>query len=296
MEKQLTNKQKKAYNNDCADSKVLFLIHDVMTDIHQYKNMTDNLKADISSIIVYVQNIMLHQHWAARYGVIVTEEKKVELDLKSMESKLALLADRGYTHVSSQLPLDHRIIGICRDFSVAGVSFLREANIPARARCGFASYFEEGKWSDHWVIEYWNGSRWVMADAQLDDLQQKQLETAFDPQDVSEQEFLSAANVWQRCRSGQANPELFGIFEWWGYEYIVCNLLLDVNSLLGMPMHPWDHWDGYKSKPIDTWTEDDYALMDELSECCLSIDELNGVETLRQFAHRHTGILVQHAV
>jgi transglutaminase-like putative cysteine protease len=36
------------------------------------------------------------------------------------------------------------------------VALIRRKGVPARARCGFADYFEPGKHLDHWVGEYWN--------------------------------------------------------------------------------------------------------------------------------------------
>ena len=55
--------------------------------------------------------------------------------------------------------------------------------------------------------------------------------------------------------------------------YLSCNLILDVNALLKMPMQPWDGWRGYKTLPIDEWTEKDFAVMDELAALALAVDE-----------------------
>ncbi|WP_235832527.1 transglutaminase-like domain-containing protein [Acetivibrio mesophilus] len=166
------------------------------------------------------------------------------------------------------------MISICRDFSVVAAALCREASIPARARCGFATYFEEGKCIDHWVLEYWNEEqeKWIMVDAQLDALQQKALKLPFDPLDISEDYFITGPRAWLMCREGKCNPELFGIFEWWGYDYLRCNLILDANSLLKVPMQPWDSWKGYKSLPIEEWTANDYKAMDELSVLALNVD------------------------
>ena len=103
--------------------------------------------------------------------------------LRSFEEKLVFLSRRGFQHVSDQKSPQDKMIGICRDFSVAAAALCREAGIPARARCGFATYFEPGKYIDHWVLEYWNEveQRWVMVDPQLDELQRRTLRISFDP-------------------------------------------------------------------------------------------------------------------
>ena len=51
---------------------------------------------------------------------------------------------------------------------------LRHRRIPARLRCGFAAYFDRGRWEDHWICEYWRPAegRWCRVDAQLDEISQ----------------------------------------------------------------------------------------------------------------------------
>ncbi|WP_460287887.1 hypothetical protein [Clostridium faecium] len=92
------------------------------------------------------------------------------------------------------------------------------------------------------------------------------------------------------CREGRLNPELFGIFKWWGYDYLRCNLILDANSLLKVPMQPWDMWKGYKSLPIKEWTEKDYKVMDELSILDLNVD--NNFEALYEYVQTNDKIKV----
>jgi hypothetical protein len=263
-----------------------------MTEIKTMEHMVTNIPKDIKTIVSYVQNMLLHQHWSEAYGVMLSDERKKEPFLRSFEEKLIFLSKLGYTHVSEQRMNENKIIGICRDFSVVAAALCREAGIPARARCGFASYFEQGKYIDHWVLEYWNEDRkqWVMVDAQLDDLQQKALNLPFDPLEVGEEYFITGPRAWLMCREGLIDPEIFGIFKWWGYDYLRCNLILDANSLLKLPMQPWDIWEGYKSIPIEEWTEKDYEVMDDLSRLALNID--NNFNALYEFVQADDKIKV----
>lgn len=261
----------------------IFRQQDTMTEIKRMKAMTRDIPKDIKTIASYVQNILLHQHWSNAYGLKLSEERKREPFIRSFEDKLIHLNKSGYSHVSEKKPIESKMIGICRDFSVAAVSLCREAGIPARARCGFASYFEEGKYVDHWVLEYWSEEKekWVKVDTQLDELQQEALRLPFDPLDVGEEYFITGPRAWLMCRDGKINPKLFGIFKWWGYDYLRCNLILDANSLLKLPMQPWDMWMGYKSLSIEEWTEKDYEVMDRLAELALNVD--NNYEALYDF-------------
>ncbi len=270
----------------------LYQEHDIMTEIKTMKHLVTGIPNDIKTIVTYVQNILLHQHWSEAYGVKLTEQRKREPFIRSFEDKLIFLSKLGYTHISDQKLNENKMIGICRDFSVVAAALCREAGIPARARCGFANYFEKGKYIDHWVLEYWNENKkqWVMVDAQLDILQQKALKLPFDPLNVSEEHFITGPKAWLMCREGLINPSLFGIFKWWGYDYLKCNLILDANSLLKLPMQPWDMWEGYKSKPIEEWVEKDYEIMDNLSRLALNVN--NEFDALYEYVQANDKIKV----
>lgn len=260
-----------------------------MTEIITMKHMITNLPKDIPSIVSIVQNILIHQHWAERYGLQLEEERNKEPRLRSVEEKLIFLNKQGFRHVSDKKQLKDKMVAICRDFSVMAVALCREAGIPARARCGFASYLETGKYIDHWVLEYWNENekRWILVDSQLDDFQQKELTISFNPLDVDDKYFIIAPRAWMMCRQKKLNPELFGIFNWWGYEYLKCNLILDANSLLKIPMQPWDDWEGYKSLPVSEWSEDDYIVMDQLSSHILHVDDdFHGLQNFIEQNHK----------
>jgi len=252
-----------------------YLKHDRMTNIQEMKSMVQDLPRDIPSIVKVVQNCLIHQHWANQYGIEVNENNIFEVNICEVENKLKRLNQKRITNINDLITLDNKLIGICRDFTVLITSLCRELNIPARSRCGFADYFEDGKYIDHWVCEIWNENekRWIMVDAQLDKYQSNMLEITFNPLDIKDQHFITADQAWLMCRDNQFDPNIFGIFKWWGYDYLRCNLILDANSLVGMAMQPWDFWDGYKSLPIEEWTEDDYREMDKLARLISKIDQ-----------------------
>jgi hypothetical protein len=132
----------------------------------------------------------------------------------------------------------------CRHFSTLLTAFLRHQGRPARARCGFASYFTPGKHEDHWVCEYWRDDeqRWALADAQLDALQRAVLKIEWDTTDVSREQFWVAGQSWERCRAGEADPDSFGIAEWWGERMVGGNLSLDVGALNKVELLPWENF------------------------------------------------------
>jgi|GEM_PF-1198454 len=121
-------------------------------------------------------------------------------------------------------------------------TLLRRAGPPSRARCGFAGYFEPGKWVDHSVVEHWDGDRWVMLDPQVDDFQRGLIGLVDDPADLPSGLFLPAGEAWLRCQAGQEIGEHFGILDMWGQWFIKGNIARDLAALNKVEMLPWDGW------------------------------------------------------
>ena len=122
------------------------------------------------------------------------------------------------------------------------VALLRRFGMPARARAGFADYFEPGRWTDHWVVERWDAeaTRWVRTDAQIDPTQQQLLGLDFDPLDLPSGRFLTGAEAWQHCRNDGADPTRFGIDDMDGEWFIAGSTVRDLAALNKTELHTWD--------------------------------------------------------
>lgn len=146
--------------------------------------------------------------------------------------------------------------------------------MPARARCGFAKYFDPGKYEDHWVCEYWKADeqRWVMVDPQLDDFQREYLQITFNPLDVPSDQFLPAGKAYQMCREGLADPDDF-IFDMLsdmhGPWFIRGELVRDLASLNKMELLPQDAW-GLIEVEDQNLSEEDMALLDRVATLTLA--------------------------
>jgi hypothetical protein len=108
-------------------------------------------------------------------------------------------------------------------------------------------------------------ARWVRIDSQLDAFQRGALGVDFDPLDLPPGRFLTGGDAWQLCRSGQADPDLFGIFDMHGLWFIRGNLVRDFLALLKIEILPWDCW-GIIDKDEAALTAEDLALLDRLAE------------------------------
>jgi hypothetical protein len=167
-------------------------------------------------------------------------------------------------------PVD-RVLCICRHFALVHTALLRAAGVPARVRCGFSNYFDPPKWFDHWIIERWNGQRWIRDDPQIDDLQRKTFQLDFDPYDQPPGKFLAGGEAWIAARAGEVDPDLFGIFDMWGLAFIAGNVIADFACLNKVELLPWDAW-GMKSDPHDPVTGEAAAVVDEVAKLATSDD------------------------
>lgn len=242
----------------------------------------DELPDDVPALVKVVQGLLIHVFWADRYGRHLTPAEKDEVNMRSFAQKFPVLFQHDPSPIAQARPLEKRLVGNCRDFSGFLAALLKLKGIPARSRCGFGAYFEKGKYIDHWVTEYWNTSesRWVMVDAQLDEFQQKELGTHFNPLDVPSYEFWTGGKAWLLCRAGQADPQKFGILDMWGLWFIRGDLVRDFLALNRLEILPWDTF-GLISKHDSQLSEADYALLDHVAGLTLSPnDSFNEIQKL----------------
>lgn len=244
-----------------------FTGHGPITDPGPYGDLLDRLPEDMAALCRLVQGTNLHIFWAERYGCPLPEERQAEVQLRTMQRRLGRLLELDPAPLTEARPLQRRLVGNCRDFSVMLACLLRQQGVPARARCGFGAYFLPGHFEDHWVCEYWNASegRWKLADAQLDEFQCSVLGIQFDPLDVPRDQFLTGGRAWRMCRSGQADAERFGIWDMHGLWFIRGDLLRDVAALNKMELLPWDCW-GMIERADDSISEQDFEILDLLAE------------------------------
>ena len=244
-----------------------------------YISLFEDLPTSISDLVYLVQNVTIHVFWAERYGLKVPPERMSELQLRSMERRLARTIELDASPLTEPRPLEKKLLGNCRDHSLLLASLLRHKGIPARARCGFGAYFMPDHFEDHWVVEYWDQeqSRWVFVDAQLDELQREVLKINFDTLDVPRDQFIVGGKAWQMCRSGEQAAEKFGIFDMNGLGFVRGNLVRDLASLNKMELLPWDCWGVILTEAVDDPA--DLVALDEVAS--LSAGDAPEFEMLR---------------
>lgn len=253
--------------NTMVDPLEYYIEQSPMSDPREHAHLFGPLPKDTRKLCETVQGLMVHVFWLQRYGLKLAKERQEEVQLRYTSRRLAKIQEMNPTSLTIARPLQDRILGNCRDFSLLLCSILRYQGIPARARCGFATYFRPNHYEDHWIVEYWHEGRqdWVAVDPQLDDLQCDVLGIDFDPCDLPKGKFIPAGMAWQMCHRGQANPDSFGIFDMHGLWFIRGNLLRDMASLNKIELLPWDVW-GIMKVEDDALSHGDLALLHRVSE------------------------------
>ncbi len=249
------------------------------------------LPADVDALRRIVQGLVLHIFWAEQYGVQHPPERQQEVQLRYVARQLDRIFELDPHPLAQARPPQRRLVGNCRDFSCLLTTMLRQHGIPARARCGFAHYFDPQRYIDHWVCEYWNAAqqRWILVDAQLDEFQSKELHIQFDPMDVPRDQFIVGGQAWQLCRSGQADPDAFGIFDLHGLWFVRGDFVRDIAALNKVELLPWDSWGLAESRDEDL-TPADLALLDHLAE--LTRADVPDFEQVRVLYQEYTRLTV----
>jgi hypothetical protein len=244
-----------------------------INDPFDFRPLFVDVPSSIPELVKVVQGLYLHIFWAERNGFKTPKPREAEVNLRTIRARLTALLVLDNSPLTNPRPIEKRLLGNCRDFSQLMAMMLRLKGIPARARCGFGTYFIPGHYEDHWMTEYWDSisNRWFQVDAQLDEFQQKALKLDFNPLDMPHGKFVLAGDAWQMCRASKADANDFGIFDWHGMNFIAGNIWRDLLSLKLVELLPWDDWD-ILHQPFYKWPKVKIGMLDEAARLTLSPD------------------------
>ncbi len=232
--------------------------HSAYTDPGEYAHEIAELPGDLRTLCQIVQGVIVHVSWADKHGF--PDKTVLDRTTRSVSERLKLVLEACPAVLSEARSPNARSPGTCRDFAIILCSILRERGIPARTRCGFATYLAPGRFEDHWICEYWKpeAQRWSVADAQLDPLHTDHLNITFDTTDVPSGAFLNAGQAWLVFRNGDAAADSFAHGEFSGDWFLRVNLVRDLHALLNREVSAWDTWRNAtpESKNLDDETID----------------------------------------
>jgi hypothetical protein len=204
------------------------------------QDLLSGLSADVTKLTGILGGFMVHRDQAWRFGFTLPEQRRDEANTRFVEAILSRLGT-----LDEHRPED-RFAGTCRDFAVLLCAMLRAVGIPARARAGFAGYFADDFFDDHWVVEMWDGDRgWRLVDAQVASAAKGTYTSAdIDPLDVPRDAFLVGGQAWQECRTGRRDTDRIGTSAagLTGLWEVQGNVIRDLASLNKAETLPWDNW------------------------------------------------------
>jgi hypothetical protein len=240
-----------------------------LTTANRYSGALAQLPTDLGDLAGAIHGLGIYDVVARDYyGVDVPDQRADEIHLRTIDDMLAALFALDASPLTTARPPQRRILMRCGGFTRLLVSALRAHGIPARARCGFAAYFNPGHFEDHWVGEVWDSTRarWRLVDAQLDEVWRARLNIDDDVLNVDRDRFLTATDAWHKCRTGAADPVSFGISfaSLFGMDYIAGSLIRDLAALNRMEMLPWDVW-GAQPPPDAPLESERQSFFDDLA-------------------------------
>lgn len=215
-------------------------------------------------------------------GAGLAPDRLAERNTRAAQDLLARVLARDPSPLDQPRDPADRIAGTCRHVAVLATALLRAHGIPARARCGFASYFDPDRWVDHWITEHWSGllGRWVRVDPEVIDLGRVP-----DPFDLAPHHFQTGGEAWLAVRTGGADAQRYGVHgtDNWGPGEIRGNALRDLAALHRTEVLPWDEWDPMAASYAGTAGPDFDAEVDDLARAAAEGDEA----TLAELAARY---------
>jgi hypothetical protein len=202
-------------------------------------------------------------------GLGVADQRFAENQLRRADDLIGALLALDPAPLTVARSPDRRLIGTCRHFAVLSCALLRYRHVAARARCGFATYFQPGLSVDHWITEYRYDSRWVRIDAEI-----LSGSLVANPEDLAVGEFLSGGQAWLAVQEGRIDAARCGVYgtENWGPAEIRGNAVKDLAALNKVEMLPWDEW-GRMTASYEGRTGPGYdELIDTIATVCARDD------------------------
>ena len=121
------------------------------SDLGRHKELVLGLPADAEALSAIVRGLLVHNLEAKIRGLQLPAERMSHMQTVGAEAILdnVIILDPG--PLDLKRPAERRMVGFCYHFALLHCALLRATGTPARARCGFASYFEERRWIDQAV-------------------------------------------------------------------------------------------------------------------------------------------------
>jgi hypothetical protein len=224
------------------------------------------LPAEPEALGAIVRGLLIHNFTAKVQGLRFPAERMAHMQTVGAEAILTNVLSLAPAPLDVERRAEDRMVGFCYHFALLHCALLRATGTPARIRCGFAGYFEQRRWIDHWVVEYWDRDGWVRTDPQIGRA------------GLTGDDFQDGPSAWNQCRSGASLPASYGNGELWGWDELRGSLINDVAALAKVEVSGWYWCDRLKVDPLDQPHDDLDASLDTLSRLAATAESVESIK------------------
>jgi hypothetical protein len=217
--------------------------HSPYSDPGRYAALLDPVPTDVPSLSAVARNVVVHYRGS---GLELPAATRNDVNSRWLAVMLETDQERHEKPLAELREPTQRVQGCCRDHTLFCVGVLRQHGIPARSLVGFAGYHTPGYKNDHVIVQTYDRQtqRWVRFDPEIAEPTEA-LPTPHDIPAGADAPFLTAAEVWQGCRAGSLDPNLFGTgpgSEFGGMWFIHNYVLMQLAHRYADELLLWDGW------------------------------------------------------
>jgi hypothetical protein len=235
------------------------------SDLGRHGELVPGFPVGAEALGTMVRGLLVHNFDAKIRGLQLSAERMSHMQTVGAEAILDNVFSLDPSPLDLKRPVERRMVGFCYHFALLHCALLRATGTPARARCGFAGYFDAGRWIDHWVVEYWDGDGWRLTDPQIG------------RSDLTRDNFQDGLTAWNQCRGGASMPAMYGNGELWGWDELRGSLINDVAALNKVEVSGWYWCDRIKVDPLDQPHDELDASLDILSRLAATADSVKAI-------------------
>ena len=243
------------------------------TDPGDYSSQLSELPKTVPELCGAIQGLCLD--YAERYKYPIVNERLLVTNSRYVSKIIKEIFALNKAPLTEKREERDRFLASTSDFASLLCAALRLNGVPARKRVGFRT--EEDGYRSLELVEYWDGNGWQQAD----------------PSGLLTGDFVPAAQAWQMCRSGQADPEKFFDEESRGLVVVRANLILDLANMTKRELLNWDRY-GWMNRPFEDFSDRAWEILDTLAELLAAGDEK--LEEMQALYEREEGIQVPRVI
>ena len=245
----------------------LYSQYSTFTDPGEYAYLYNKLPDSLPELCSLIKSQFIHPYAELpKYREQIPKERWNELfKYPTVQSILKGLVSYDSSGLTNERKPEDRLVLGCQQNAILLASILKYRGIPARVRCGHATYIIPGFHISHTICEVWNedDKRWMLVDPSMDMV------------DFNREKFDFSNDLWLKMQNGEIDPNLYGIpRRYTGLVSILGKVCTDLASILGTE-YPIDQYAPILEYAMDSENQlsaEHIELLNKISELMKSID------------------------